>query len=91
MREYLLKMKTYFDTLVSIGHQISKEDQILYILDGLGLEYDYVVLVITSRVDSHSLEDVRGLLLAQESRIEQYSVNFDGSQPFVNVVFSEST
>ena len=64
MREYLLKMKTYFDTLVSIGHQISKEDQILYILDGLGLEYDYVVLVITSRVDSHSLEDVRGLLLA---------------------------
>ena len=64
MREYLLKMKMYFDTLASIRHQISKEDQILYILVGLGIEYNSMVSVITSKVDSHSLEDVWGLLLA---------------------------
>ena len=58
MREYLLKMKMYFDTLASIRHQISKEDQILYILVGLGIEYNSMVSVITSKVDSHSLEDV---------------------------------
>ena len=64
MREYLLKMKTYFDTLASTRHQILKEDQILYILVGLGIEYNSMVSVITSKVDSHSLEDVWGLLLA---------------------------
>ena len=58
MREYLLKMKTYFDTLASTRHQILKEDQILYILVGLGIEYNSMVSVITSKVDSHSLEDV---------------------------------
>ena len=53
MREYLLKMKMYFDTLASIRHQISKEDQILYILVGLGIEYNSMVSVIIARVDSH--------------------------------------
>ena len=70
MREYLLKMKMYFDTFASIRHQISEEDQILYIVAGLGIEYDYVISVITFRVDSHYLKDVRGLLLAQESKIK---------------------
>ena len=51
-------MKTYFDTLASTRHQILKEDQILYILVGLGIEYNSMVSVITSKVDSHSLEDV---------------------------------
>ena len=64
MREYLFKMKTYFDTFASIRHQILEENQILYILVGLGIEYDVVVSIITSRLDSHSLENVRGLLLA---------------------------
>ena len=67
MREYLLKMKTYSNTLTSIGHQILEEDQIHYILVGLGVEYDLVVSITTSRVESYSLEDVQGLLLAQES------------------------
>ena len=53
MREYLLKMKTYFDTLASTRHQILKEDQILYILVGLGIEYNSMVSVIIARVDSH--------------------------------------
>ncbi|KAL6319464.1 hypothetical protein AAG906_014139 [Vitis piasezkii] len=56
--EYLFKMKTYFDTLASIGHQILEENQILYILVGLGIEYDVVVSIITSRLDSHSLENL---------------------------------
>ncbi|RVW23881.1 hypothetical protein CK203_094636 [Vitis vinifera] len=30
------------------------------------IKYDFVVSVITSRVESHSLKDVQGLLLAQE-------------------------
>ena len=66
MREYLLKMKMYYDTFTSIRHQILEEDQILYIFAGLSIKYDFVVSVITSRVESHSLKDVQGLLLAQE-------------------------
>ena len=47
MREYLFKMKTYFDTFASIRHQILEENQILYILVGLGIEYDVVVSIVT--------------------------------------------
>ena len=40
-------MKTYFDTFASIRHQILEENQILYILVGLGIEYDVVVSIVT--------------------------------------------
>lgn len=45
MREYLLKMKTFTDVLISVGQQITKQDQIVYILAGLGNEYDSVVVM----------------------------------------------
>lgn len=78
MTEYLLKMT------------VSEHDQILYIFSGFGVEYESVVVSITSRVEPYSLTDVRALLIAHESRIESYSVNSEGSQPTANVAFQNS-
>lgn len=48
MVNYLVKMKTTVDTFSSIGHNISEEDKILYILGGFRYDYDaFVVFVIT--------------------------------------------
>ncbi|KAL6335064.1 hypothetical protein AAG906_026444 [Vitis piasezkii] len=44
----------------------SQNENILYIFAGLSIEYDSLVSVITSIVESHSFKDVQGLLLAQE-------------------------
>lgn len=66
MEDYIAKMKGYMDILATCGHSISEEGQILYILYGVGLEYDTVVVHVTSRVDSISFSKVGALLLADE-------------------------
>lgn len=87
MKEYLLKMKTYSDVLASAGCKVSKEGQILYVLARLGVEYDSVVVSVTSRVEPCMLADVNALLLAYESRFEHYTVNTDVTQPSANMIY----
>ncbi|PON41419.1 hypothetical protein TorRG33x02_338080 [Trema orientale] len=87
MREYLLKMKSAADVLASAGHVVSEEDQILYVLARLGIEYDSVVVSITSCPEPYTLTDLGALLLAQEGRIEQHSATTDGTNPSVNLAF----
>ncbi|KAL6347382.1 hypothetical protein AAG906_018497 [Vitis piasezkii] len=77
MVEYLLKMKGIIDALVSIGHIVSKNDQILLVLVGLCLEYDSFVVFITSRSESLKFEDVATLLMAHETRLEQHHHNLE--------------
>ncbi|PON92317.1 hypothetical protein TorRG33x02_119460, partial [Trema orientale] len=71
MREYLVKMKTYANILASVGHIVTEEDQILYILIGLSSDYYSLVVSVTSRVEPYRLQDVTALLLAHENRLEQ--------------------
>ena len=43
--DYFLKMRNIADTLASTGQLISDGELLLYILGGLGLEYDFVVVI----------------------------------------------
>ena len=54
MGEFLVKMKTYVNTLASVGHKLSKQDQIFHILSYIRNEYDPVMESITSRVESYT-------------------------------------
>uniref|UniRef100_A0A803QRN3 Retrovirus-related Pol polyprotein from transposon TNT 1-94-like beta-barrel domain-containing protein n=1 Tax=Cannabis sativa TaxID=3483 RepID=A0A803QRN3_CANSA len=56
--EYFLKMKQFRDELAIAGQPISDEDLILYILGGLGSEYEAIIVNLTSRSDSLSLREV---------------------------------
>lgn len=38
--DYLVKMKAICDTLVACGRPVPEEDQVLYILTGLGPEFE---------------------------------------------------
>ena len=82
-------MKACCDLLGAAGCRISDDDQILYILGGLGHEYDPVMVSITSRIDPWKVQEVRTILLSYETRLEgdkQSSVNLEGSQPSLNLV-----
>lgn len=85
MKDYLSKMKNYVDMLAVCGNPISEEDHVLYILGGVGVEYESVVVHITSRSDIFSSADASALLLAHEGRIESYNTHTDSLQmPTVN-------
>ncbi|KAL5825806.1 hypothetical protein ACOSQ3_021869 [Xanthoceras sorbifolium] len=71
MTDYVLKIKSYADSLSAAGHQIDDQDILLNVLNGLGNEYDSVVVYITSREDAITLSEAQYLLLTQEQRLEQ--------------------
>ena len=50
VHDYFLKMRTIADTLTFTGQSISDDELLLYILGGLGSEYDPVVVNLTSRL-----------------------------------------
>lgn len=84
MKDYLSKMKKHVDMLAACGHPISEEDPVLYILGGVGVEYESVVVHITSRSEFLSPADASALLLAHEGRIESYNVTTDNMLPTVH-------
>lgn len=49
INDYILKMKEFAGSLTASGVNISDEELLLYVLDGLGPEYDAVVANLTSR------------------------------------------
>ncbi|XP_015166957.1 uncharacterized protein [Solanum tuberosum] len=71
MVEYLQKMKTCDDNLPVAAHPVIDDDLILYILGGLGEEYDVVVFFVTYRAELISSFDLYGLILSHEYHLEQ--------------------
>ena len=84
MREYLLKMKSYFDMLNAASHTMTDTNQILAILNGLGDEYESIIAIICSREVPYTLQHVSTLLLSHEGRILQKTTNLDASANYVN-------
>ena len=68
---YFNKMKGFADTMASIGHPLSDEEVLGYILAGLGPEYEPLVATITARDDPVSLNAFYAHLLSAELRLEQ--------------------
>ena len=71
MGEYFAKIKRVADNLVAVGQPISNDDKMMYLLAGLGSNYDPVVASVTSKPDSFSLQEIQAILLNQEARLEQ--------------------
>ena len=69
--DYFLKMRNIVDTLASTGQLISDGELLLYVLGGLGLEYGFVVVNLTARQDSFSLQEAQFLLQSHEMRLDQ--------------------
>lgn len=66
-------MRNIADMLSASGKPVPDEDLILYILGGLGPEFETIVVNITSRSEAISLQEVHYLLQSHEIRLEQLS------------------
>ncbi|KAK0581378.1 hypothetical protein LWI29_013065 [Acer saccharum] len=73
MTEYLMKKKSIIDALSFTGYMMTEGDKIMYILNGLGPEYDPFVIPVTSLQTSYSMAEITTLLLTHEARFEQHS------------------
>ena len=62
MNDYLSHAVTLSDSLAIASSPIT--EQILFILGGLGAEYENLVVSLTTRADSITLEDLQGTLPA---------------------------
>ena len=69
IEEFILKMKTNANALIAASQQIYDDELILYILGGLGPEFDSIVINVTSR-DSITLQEVQFMLQTHEMRLE---------------------
>ncbi|XP_031270010.1 uncharacterized protein LOC116128426 [Pistacia vera] len=81
VNEYILKMKELRDELVASGVQIGDEELLLYILDGLGPEFDAMVANLVANSSTATLQEAQILLHKHEMRTEkQNSIlsNFHG-------------
>ena len=65
----MLKMKAMANSLMAAGQQISDDELILYILGGLGHEFEAIIVNLTSR-DSITLQKVQFMLQTHEMRLE---------------------
>lgn len=65
-------MKGLVDTLHAIGIITSDNDLLLHILDGLGLEFDTIVVNLTARIDNVTLEEAQFQLQSYELRLGQF-------------------
>ncbi|XP_031266567.1 uncharacterized protein LOC116124957 [Pistacia vera] len=71
INDYMLKMKEIAGFLTTSGVTVSDEELLLYILDGLGSEYDAMVATLTSRSSKVFLQEAQFLLHKHEMRLEK--------------------
>lgn len=58
MEEYFLKMHSLADQLSAIGQVVTDDDLQMYILAGLGMEYEALVVNFMERSESPSLQEM---------------------------------
>ncbi|KAL5752957.1 hypothetical protein ACOSQ2_023464 [Xanthoceras sorbifolium] len=69
--EYILKIRNLADCLVAAGQPISDRDLLMNILEGVGSEFDAVVVNITSMQSSISVQEAQFLLMSYEAILNQ--------------------
>lgn len=72
MNDYLLKIKSHVDSLVSIGNPMTTSEHIEYIFEGLGEEYDSFICSINSSLEPYTVNEIEAILIAQEVSFEKH-------------------
>jgi gag-polypeptide of LTR copia-type len=79
MQAYLDQKRSLADRLQLIGSPVSDADLQLFILHGLGIDYDSLVVSLTSRSDIIPFNELSGLLLTHEQRLHKHAMELAGS------------
>ncbi|KAJ8615087.1 hypothetical protein MRB53_034459 [Persea americana] len=68
--EYLQNIKVVTDHLDATGYMVPDEEIMLYMLGGLGPDYDALVTSITTHSEPTDLDELHGFLFSHDLRIE---------------------
>jgi gag-polypeptide of LTR copia-type len=82
MQAYLDQKRSLADRLHMIGCPISDADLHLFILHGLSIEYDSLVVSLNSRSDAVSFNELCGLLLTHEQHLIKHALSVASLPPF---------
>jgi hypothetical protein len=80
--EYITKMKSLFDDMVSAGKKLDDEEFCSYIMAGLDYEYNSFFSSIVARVEPVTFGELYSQLLAFETRLDLQSQGSSGGHPF---------
>jgi hypothetical protein len=75
--DYFHKFTGLMDTLAAIDQPLKQEEQISFLLAGLGSEYESFVTTVQMRTDLISIESLYDHLLSQELRLAQAQPKVD--------------
>ncbi|GAU29238.1 hypothetical protein TSUD_362280 [Trifolium subterraneum] len=70
--EYLLRIKSIVNSLIAMGETVTEQEQIDAILEGLPEDFNSFVMMMYSRFDTPTVEDIEGLLMLQEAQFEKF-------------------
>jgi hypothetical protein len=83
--DYYQKARILAQTLATIDKPLKDSELVLYVLNGLPMEFDSLVTSVTTRTDPISMNDLYGHLLTYEQRIATHHSSPDLSLSSVNV------
>ncbi|KAL5805659.1 hypothetical protein ACOSQ4_028392 [Xanthoceras sorbifolium] len=72
--DYCLKIKTLGEALKAAGQTVSEYDMVLSVLNGLGHDYDPVVVLLSSQHKAVTMQETQYLLMVPEQRIDQLNI-----------------
>jgi hypothetical protein len=70
--EYLIRIKSIVNSLLAVGDTLSDQEQVDAILEGLPEDFNSFVMMVYSRFESPTVEDVEALLLLQEAQFDKF-------------------
>ncbi|XP_062118762.1 uncharacterized protein LOC133832434 [Humulus lupulus] len=81
---YLQKLTSLCNTLASLDNPVSPQDHLIYLLNGLGSDYNAFVTSIQARSMKPSIEEVHSLLLSHDARLDRQNADANLSSLHVN-------
>ncbi|MCH81099.1 retrovirus-related Pol polyprotein from transposon TNT 1-94, partial [Trifolium medium] len=88
--EYLLRIKSIVNSLIAVGDTVSDRDQVDAILEGLPEDFNSFIMMVYSRFDSPTVEDVEALLLLQEAQFDKFRQELASPSVSAHIALTDS-
>jgi histone deacetylase 1/2 len=88
--EYLICIKSIVNSLLVVCDTVSDQEQVDAILEGLLEDFNSFVMMVYSRFDTPTIEDVEALLLLQEAQFDKFRQELASPSVYAHVAITES-
>jgi histone deacetylase 1/2 len=85
VNEYLLRIKAIVNSLIAVGDSVSEQEQVDSILEGLPEEFNSFGMMVYSRFETPTVEDVEALLLLQEVQFDKFKQELNNTSASANL------